>query len=107
MICANLQAISATGEDHQPPVLRLFRYHCTLRRADCKMLCERDARRYFEYSGASVILLAELRPEENYVLQISTFSSRSKQCGKADTARLYVNSDGPIALEEIEMDSSQ
>lgn len=67
----------------------------SLEPTDCAPQKESYAASYFAFSGASVLLLAELLPGESYLLEVSTPES-SEQHGES---ALYINANAPVAVE--------
>ena len=61
--------LQGTYEGGELPYLELSSAHPSRQAPYCVRLKVSDADQYFQLSGASVILFAQLKPMENYVLR--------------------------------------
>ena len=94
--CRVSMRLQGTYEGGELPYLELSSAHPSRQAPYCVRLKVSDADQYFQLSGASVILFAQLKPMENYVLRAKVPRSRG-----ARNAKLYINSDRLVVVDNL------
>lgn len=88
--------LQGTYDGGEMPYLELSSAHPSRQAPYCVRLKASDADQYFQLTGASVILFAQLKPLESYVLRTKVPRSRG-----AKSAKLYVHSDRLVVLDSL------